>query len=127
MRTCDIWVCEYGGGGKDIVKSGSIVFYSQRNNLRFVVLGVFVNVESEDGDSSFFLAEFQAVYMRSFFHHILSFLPIDTPGIQSQDAWFQRVPHVPLVLVIRVEAVSWRPRIPLGTSLSDYTGFVSWS
>ena len=48
---CDTWVREYGGGGKDIVESGSIgLFYSQRNNLRFVVLGCFASVVSKDGE-----------------------------------------------------------------------------
>jgi len=48
---CDTWVCEYGGVGKDIVESGSIgLFYSQRNNLRFVMSGCFASVVSEDGE-----------------------------------------------------------------------------
>ena len=50
LLPCDTWVHGYGGGGKDIVKSGSIGLYSQRNNLRFVVLGCFVSVVSEDGE-----------------------------------------------------------------------------
>ena len=49
-RQCDTWIREYGGGGKDIVESGSIGLYSQRNNLRFVVSGWFVSVESKNGE-----------------------------------------------------------------------------
>jgi len=41
----DTWVHEYRGGGRDIIESGSIGLYSQRNNLRFIVSGWFVSRE----------------------------------------------------------------------------------
>jgi len=96
-RRCDTWVLGYGGGGKDIVESGSIGLYSQWNNLRFVVSGCFLSVVSEDGESRLLSDGVSSSIYAMFLSSRAFFLSIDTPGIQSSDARPQGVSCVGVI------------------------------
>jgi len=79
------------------MKSDSIGLYSQRNNLRFVVLGCFVSVVCEDGESRGLSGGVSIGIYAKFLSSRAFFLPIIMPEIQSSDAQSRRFPHVAVI------------------------------